>query len=883
MSREIEISGIFPLPGTEQLVGESALLSPVLQSDAAAGREQALRMRALPNQAIYASILETESILNKIFNTDNFSMMDSSVSETNESDPSAELYQKGLKSYNGVFGDDESSGVQGREAGGSGVGLSGTQKGDSYGELDRSSGEKNTRGVDEMVDFMDVGRNSNSADSERDSLDDYTTFDYGFDGSGIVSSIEDWESDGNSVDFQYDMAWPEGVLLEDGNEEADAQGMEGAPESLHQEGHPEGDGEAEGTETDDHEFEDYSKPTKEGNLTNNDSEFVGKEIEIGEINSIDGNDGLGRAERDVIRVVTRGPGSESSCNAGRGVMRVPSVEQEVVLDGAPREAVRTSSSSAKFRKWLSGGGSGGSRLQTYLGTFRENFKDNSVMSGSMALRGIFRRGGCLSGSSFNSSLVSSLGSIASRSDKAPLKSSRDDSSGGPHTTLLSGAQEARRSLRQRTLPMRISTKYQISNKTRKARENDVGSIWLIREIYLSLTPQILKLSMSVDGQWLILGSQDGSIRQWRFKEDDLANFGMLVSSASQMEPFFSEKEDLSVQAHSNAIISLHWENNERSHRFLSSSMDRTVKLWEAGCGEPAAVISCSDWPTSASFHPVQKNIIFVGSLDASVQILRLTPGEDSSRFQARVVETVRVQDLLTSLSISPNGKYLACGFKDGGVAFYDARTLKYRCDVDCRNRRGKSSKGRKVSGISWKRDNKSVLVTTNDSRVRLFNLSDLSTFVKFKGHINEETLLSAQISNDEKLIVSGSENGYICLWDLQQDYGRWSVLGIHCNQTAASSSSVAENQVSLRYDRINIRRGPTQHCVDSFKAFDSSLTSTILAPPAFSKKIIRFFKANHKSSLNYPSFGTYINEKNTHVFIAVNRNGQIRIFMNIPN
>ncbi|OII75196.1 WD40 repeat-containing protein [Cryptosporidium ubiquitum] len=894
MNNDIELSGIFSLPEIDRLIGEKVIFSSVLQNSVTNENDQELKVFSYPNQNLYGSILEIESILNKVFNNDNFSMMDSSISENNEGNLSTELHQnEGLKSHCLLEDDSirENQSIYNCEKK-----FPETQAEETYDNLNENSETKGIDKINEMELFMDA--NGNSAESELESMDDYTTFDYGFDGSGIISSVEDWESDDNSIIFRYnDMVWPEEPLLEDEevevNETAKDPNDEEHLEKHMDEAKFEGESEAKGGDEEcNNECEDNDQISLAENNLIKESEFVSKEIEIGKIESITINDEADNDERDIIYVKRR-PGSESSYNIEGGMMHVPSVEQEIVLERVTEESVEASSSSTKFRKWLSNS-SGNSKLHSYLAVFRgENFKESSATSGSSTFRnifkggGVFRRGGYLPSSSFNSNLVTSLGNIINQAEKTHCKTFKGENSDISQATISNGAQEARRSLRQRTLPMKISTKYQINNKTRKARENDVGSIWLIREIYLSLTPQILKLSMSMDGEWLILGSQDGIIRQWKFKEEDLRNYSMLLSSASQIEPFFNETEDLNVQAHSNAIISLHWENDERSHRFLSSSMDRTVKLWEAGFAEPNAVISCSDWPTSVSFHPIQKNIIFIGSLDASVQILRLIPSEDSSnKFLTKIVETIRVQDLLTSLSISPNGKYLACGFRDGGVAFYDARTLKYRCDVDCRNRRGKSSKGRKVSGISWKRDNKSVLVTTNDSRVRLFNLSDLSTFVKFKGHINEETLLSAQISNDEKFIVSGSENGYICLWDLQQDFGR-SIFGIHHNKSNPNGSnlhsSAINNQISLRYDRINIRRGPTQHCVDSFKAFDSSLTSAILAPPSFSKKIIKFFKMNHKNSLNYPSFGTYINEKNAQIFIAVNRNGQIRFFMNIPN
>ncbi|KAF7459410.1 WD domain, G-beta repeat-containing protein [Cryptosporidium felis] len=867
----LESYGIFSLPEVDRLLGDSVGLASngMFGGLARICKNERVAENSRLSREICDSILETESILNRIFNTDNFSVVESSISEVNEErmgfqDSHQIEVQKGkIASENSSVPDfqeiksDKNLPSEGR---------SGVSCNDSE-EMNIKEMGQNPK----VPTLEDPGQHS--ASSGPDSLDEYTTFDYGFDGSGLISSMDDWESDDNSFDLKFgEMDWPEAALDEEGELESEL----GTGERM------EAGNYDDITKDENEDFLTEKGPSREDAENNTEFDSVGPSM------------GSGRENHAMGMAIIRRPGSESSYNKLEvSTKHVPSMEEELTEEKVA--GLKASPSPEKLKRWLPSA-PGSSKIQSYLGIFKGDHADGGYRPiGSNTFKhifrgsGVFRKTGCLSNYSFNSSLLTSLGNAINKDEKISSRQTGEDYLQGGHQirAFPTGNQEGRKSLRQRNLPIRISTKYQICNKTRRIRENDIGVVWLIREIYLSLTPQILKLSISMDGEWLILGSQDGAIRQWRFREEDLREHSMLLSSSSQMEPFFNEKEELLIEAHSNAIISLQWENDEKSHRFLSSSMDRTVKLWEAGNKEPKAAVSCSDWPTSVSFHPVQKNIIFIGSLDASVQILRLVPIQNSTeKYHTRVIETVRVQDLLTSLSVSPNGKYLACGFKDGGVAFYDARTLKYRCDVDCRNRRGKSSKGRKVSGISWKKDNKSVLVTTNDSRVRLFNLSDLSTFVKFKGHINEETLLSAQISNDEKFIVSGSENGYICFWDIRYDCGRLLSCiqnGGNYSQGSGLQHSLGNSQVPLRYDRSNIRRGPTQHCLDSFKAFDSSLTSTILAPPSFSRKIIKFFKINHRNSPNYPSFSTYTNEKNAHIFIAVNRNGQIRIFMNIPN
>ncbi|KAH8739984.1 hypothetical protein FG386_001097 [Cryptosporidium ryanae] len=869
--------GIFQLPSFEYLIGDNNISINKLKVDnSKIGAYQRFNYEYNDlNDTIKSSILETEKIIKSVFHKDTFSVIDSTFSDNEDKKI---LLDSNIKSDRSEVTNEESKIYEYNKVHDDIFPF--LEKNVNFDEIkDNSLDERKysllSKEYDEnnldKYEFVDLdidslkhkrdnlNQDQNSISSEMDLFDENISIDYGFDDYSISSEDKDENRKNEEVneDDSYDINlseinWPEKVS----EEELDI-------------------------------IDDIS------------------EIELN-------NNYIGYQKNLIYSTIT--PVNNKELNEFELSNKSNYTEKSNKLDDSltGTEIRGKTQEYTRIKKWLNI--TSGNRIHSYLSFLRnsttQSNNSNFISSNTMKyiFKGVFRRGSYSSGS-FNSNIVNSFGRIITSSESrkksiegfVPFENKRN-----LNVNLnLQSIQETRKSLKQRNLPMRIPTRYQINNKTRRIRDNDVGVIWLIREIYLSLTTQIIKISMSPDGLWLILGTQDGHIREWKFREEDLYNLN------TNTEPLFNEKEDLLLNAHMNAIISLQWDFDVKSRRFLSSSMDRTVKLWEAGNREPSATINCSDWPTSVSFHPIQKNVIFIGSLDASVQIIRLIPElEDNHKkknvdskvenlssiilnnnpikYQPKVIDTIRVQDLLTALSISPNGKYLACGFKDGGVAFYDSRTLKYRCDVDCRNRRGKSAKGRKVSGISWKEDNKSVLVTTNDSRIRLFNFRDLSTFIKFKGHINKEILLSAQISNDEKFIVCGSENGYICFWNLQ-DENRNSYLNYsfskYSNYDSCDKNSINNNQFVFMQDKSNIRRGPTKQCVDSFKAFDSSLTSIILAPPSFTKKIIRYFKLNSRNSskFNYPKFTTNNTEKNTHTIIAVNRNGQIRIFVNISN
>ncbi|CAN0438364.1 unnamed protein product [Discosporangium mesarthrocarpum] len=85
--------------------------------------------------------------------------------------------------------------------------------------------------------------------------------------------------------------------------------------------------------------------------------------------------------------------------------------------------------------------------------------------------------------------------------------------------------------------------------------------------------------------------------------------------------------------------------------------------------------------------------------------------------------------------------------------------MRYFTQVECRNRRGPLKSGRKVTGLAFKGEE--VLVTTNDSRLRLYNTEDFGMSAKYKGLSNDSLQIKASFSEDGQRIICGSENGKV--------------------------------------------------------------------------------------------------------------------------
>jgi WD40 repeat protein len=89
--------------------------------------------------------------------------------------------------------------------------------------------------------------------------------------------------------------------------------------------------------------------------------------------------------------------------------------------------------------------------------------------------------------------------------------------------------------------------------------------------------------------------------------------------------------------------------------------------------------------------------------------------------------------------------------------------LKYNFSFSCKNRLGKYSYGRKITNIEFV-NRTQALVTTNDSRIRLVNISDGKMIQKYKGHLNEEYMIRAFVEDSNDMVISASEDGNVLTW-----------------------------------------------------------------------------------------------------------------------
>ncbi|KAL7530813.1 hypothetical protein ACHAXR_003686, partial [Thalassiosira sp. AJA248-18] len=266
--------------------------------------------------------------------------------------------------------------------------------------------------------------------------------------------------------------------------------------------------------------------------------------------------------------------------------------------------------------------------------------------------------------------------------------------------------------------------------------------------------------------------------------------------------------------HTADVIDLSWSS---TNFLLSASLDSSVRLYHFSKPGCLHVFKHANLVASVAFHPSDDRYFVSGGIDKKLRLWDIPSG--------RVKEWAQAPDVITAARFTPDGKYAVAGLFRGQVYFYDVNGLKYYTQIACRNRSGKHRNGKKVTGISFVRgerddwlqakqeavpedeeetsfnDNHTtlterlsdrgkgmartltsafrhgtkraealryterMLVSTNDSRVRLYGLSDFQLVRKYKGHANYSMQIRARISESGSHIACGSESGHVFIWE----------------------------------------------------------------------------------------------------------------------
>ncbi|GMP65732.1 hypothetical protein CsSME_00026410 [Camellia sinensis var. sinensis] len=220
----------------------------------------------------------------------------------------------------------------------------------------------------------------------------------------------------------------------------------------------------------------------------------------------------------------------------------------------------------------------------------------------------------------------------------------------------------------------------------------------------------------------------------------------------------SEKPICSFQGHLNDVLDLSW---SKSQHLLSSSMDKTVRLWHLSSKSCLKVFSHSDFVTCIQFNPVDDRFFISGSLDAKVRIWSIP--------DRQVVDWNDLHEMVTAACYTPDGQGALVGSYKGSCHLYNTseNKLQQKGQINLQNKK-KKSHHKKITGFQFAPGSSSeVLITSADSRIRVIEGVDLVH--KFKGFRNTNSQISASLTANGNYVVSASEDSHVYVWKHEGD------------------------------------------------------------------------------------------------------------------
>lgn len=288
-----------------------------------------------------------------------------------------------------------------------------------------------------------------------------------------------------------------------------------------------------------------------------------------------------------------------------------------------------------------------------------------------------------------------------------------------------------------------------------------------RKILKGASSAIWSAEFSKDGRHLAVGGKDHMVRVYaviatpedrKAQEEDEAQCAGNGEKLSA--PVFRSRPKREYEGHSGEVLSLSWSKNGF---LLSSSMDKTVKLWHPDREECLATFRHADIVTSIAFHPTDDRFFLAGCLDSHLRLWSIP--DNNTPYSAETSE------FITAVGFSPDGNTAICGVLSGMCTFYETNGLASQFQIHVRSSRGKNAKGSKITGIQTAVVNEGpdkgdvkVLISSNDSRVRVYSLNTRMLESKFRGHVNQSSQIHARFSEDAKYIICGSEDRKAYIW-----------------------------------------------------------------------------------------------------------------------
>jgi WD40 repeat protein len=275
---------------------------------------------------------------------------------------------------------------------------------------------------------------------------------------------------------------------------------------------------------------------------------------------------------------------------------------------------------------------------------------------------------------------------------------------------------------------------------------------------------------SLSGRYLAVAGRDRTIKLFKVITTDdermvqqMHDSQQVPTSKSYSAPVFLSTPIREFKGHSGEALTLSWSKNDF---LLSGSTDKTVRLWHPSQPNCLRVFQHDKTVTSVAFHPIDDRFFLSGSFDATLRLWDI-PGMS-------IVYSLPVADIITAVAFTPGGKVAICGTFNGTCIFLNTKGLTQINRLSIRSPEINSNACFKITGLQTSNppDNfetpgqATLMITTNDSRVRIYRLSDNGLETTLEGIRNQSSQIHARFNDNGDYAICGSEGDEVHIWHL---------------------------------------------------------------------------------------------------------------------
>ena len=237
---------------------------------------------------------------------------------------------------------------------------------------------------------------------------------------------------------------------------------------------------------------------------------------------------------------------------------------------------------------------------------------------------------------------------------------------------------------------------------------------------------VFSLAISPDGQRLVSGSSDQTIKIWQLS---------------------TGRELLTLTRHSDSVRSVAISPDGQT--LVSGSEDKTIKIWQLSTGRELLTITRhSDSVRSVAISPDGQTLVS-GSEDKTIKVWQLSTGRELRTLTGH-------NEGVSSLAISPDGQTLVSADIEGIIKIWQLSTgeLLYAF----------TGHDGGVSSVAISPDGQTLVSGGDDNTICIWQLSTGLELRTLTGH--SSYVYSVAISPDGQTLVSGSDDDTIKIWEL---------------------------------------------------------------------------------------------------------------------